>query len=410
MSGRKLSHFLSLLAILAFLLAACTPAAPQTTSEVQQPETTEAPAVSAEPIKIGGVFNLTGGQASNDVPALDGAKLAVKEINANGGVLGRPIEFIVHDGKTDITTVTNITTQLVEVDKVAAIIGLSDTTYVLAAGPSAQKAGVPFLTVWASGPIIPSTVGNCMFLTSYGDNVQAAAGAEYAYNTLGKKTAWLLINRGMDYTKLLGGYFKARFEELGGKVLLEDTYEIGDTDYSAQITKLKTLDPQPEMLYIAAGPDEVGVVVKQVREAGIMQPIVGGDGYDTPLLVELGGKDNANNVYFVTSVGLFAKSTKTDAFVSAYQTEYNKLPEVTSAALAYDAVYLMADAITRAGKDDPAAIRDALAETKGFEGVTGSISYPPDDGVPQKTVAIIQVIDGEFTPLEQVVPEKVPAP
>jgi branched-chain amino acid transport system substrate-binding protein len=214
----------------------------------------------------------------------------------------------------------------------------------------------------------------------------------------------------MDYTKLLGGYFKARFEELGGEILLEDTYEIGDTDYSAQITKLKTLDPQPEMLYIAAGPDEVGIVVKQVREAGILQPIMGGDGYDTPLLVELGGAQNTNDVYFVTSVGLFAKSPKTDAFVSAYQAEYSKAPEVTSAALAYDAVYLMADAITRAASTDPAAIRDELAATQGFEGVTGTISYPPNDGVPQKTVAIIQVIDGVFNPLAQVVPEKVPAP
>ena len=386
-----------LLFIIAAQLTACSGAASSTTA-------------SNEPIKVGGIFNLTGAQASNDVPALEGVKLAIKEINAKGGVLGRQLDLHASDSKTDVTTATNIATQLVQVDKVSAIIGFCDTTYVLAAGPVAQRASVPLITVWASGPIIPKVVGNFMFLVSYGDNVQAAAGAEYAYNTLGYHTAYLLINKGMDYTKLLGGYFKSRFTELGGQILAEDSYDLGDTDFTGQITRLKTLSPQPDMLYIAAGPDEVGTVIKQVREAGVKQPIVGGDGYDTPSLVELAGPQNADNVYYVTSVGLFAKSPMTAAFVAAYKAEYGKDPEVASAALGYDSVYLLADAIKRAGSSDPVAIRAALATTKDLEGVTGKITYPPGDGVPQKTVAIIKITAGKLEAVAQVVPEKVPAP
>jgi branched-chain amino acid transport system substrate-binding protein len=397
MYHKKRILLFSLLIVIAILFSACASPTPQASS-------------SKEPIKVGGIFNLTGAQASNDVPAMEGVKLAVKEINAKGGVLGRQLDLRASDSKTDVTTATNIATQLVQVDKVSTIIGFCDTTYVLAAGPVAQRAGVPLITVWASGPIIPKVVGNDMFLVSYGDNVQAAAGAEYAYNTLGYRNAYLLINKGMDYTKLLGGYFKSRFEELGGKIVAEDSYDLGDTDFTGQITRLKTLNPQPDMLYIAAGPDEVGTVVKQVREAGVMQPIMGGDGYDTPSLVELAGPKNANDVYYVTSVGLFAKSPLTEAFVKAFKDEYGKEPEVASAALGYDAVYLLADAIKRAGSDDPKAIREALATTKDLEGVTGKITYPPGDGVPQKTVAIIKVTDGKLEAVAQVVPEKVPAP
>ena len=176
---------------------------------------------------------------------------------------------------------------------------------------------------------------------------------------------YLLIDKGMEYTLLLGKYFKERFLELGGKVILEDNYQTGDKDFSAQITKLKGQKAKADLLYIAAGPDDVGTIVKQFRDAGIKTPIMGGDGYDTPLLVQVAGA-GAENVYFTTH-SLMDASLGTDAvkkFIAAYQAEYKIPPENAFAGLGYDTVKLLADAIKRAGSADPKAIRTALQATR----------------------------------------------
>src|SRR5262249_20447350 len=147
-------------------------------------------------------------------------------------------------------------------------------------------------------PKLPEQVGDMMFLACFGDNVQAAAGAEYAYANFGH-TAYLLIDKGVEYTTLLGAYFKARFTELGGTIVLEDTYDDSATDFSPQITKLQALAEQPSFYYIAAMPYNVGPVVRQLRDTGLTGPVMGGDGYDTPDLVSVAG-DAAENVYFST--------------------------------------------------------------------------------------------------------------
>jgi branched-chain amino acid transport system substrate-binding protein len=365
----------------------------------------------AQPIKIGAIYNLTGGMASLDVPASNGAKLAAKEINAAGGVLGRPLELVMYDGKTDAATIGNAATQLVESDKVAIMIGFTDSDMTLAAAPIAAKAGIVFLTSGATSPRLPEQVPEYLYMACFGDNVQAAAGAEYAYNTLKARTSYLLIDKGMEYTLGLGKYFKERFTELGGKIVLEDTYQTGDTDYSAQITKLKRLGTMPDILYIAAGPDEVGVIVKQFREAGLEKPIFGGDGDDTPLLVQIAGK-GADNTYFSTH-SLMDPQLGTEAvkkFIAAYQAEYGTAPENAFAGLGYDTVKLLADAIARAKSDDPKLIREALQNTTNLQGVTGVITYQPGSRIPQKGVTIILVKDGKFTLAAEVVPQSVPAP
>jgi branched-chain amino acid transport system substrate-binding protein len=248
-----------------------------------------------------------------------------------------------------------------------------------------------------------------MFLACFGDNVQAAAGAEFAYKKFGK-TAYLLIDKGVEYTTLLGAYFKARFTELGGTLVLEDTYEDKATDFSAQITKLKALEKQPDFYYIAAMPYNVGPVVKQLRDAGLTGPVVGGDGYDTPDLVSVAGTA-AENVYFTTHALMDAKNGTEGIkkFIEAYNKEYKTDPENAFAALGYDAVYLLADAIKRAGSTDAAAIQKALNETKDFKAITGSITFS-GSRVPQKGVTMILVKDGKFTLAEEIVPEKVPSP
>jgi len=367
--------------------------------------------VSAEMIKIGMIYNFTGAQASLDAPSANGAKLAAKEINAAGGVLGEQIELVTFDGKTDAETIGKAATQLVETDKVVAIFGFSDTDMVMAAAPIAAKAGIVFVTSGATSPKLPSQVPDYLYLACFGDNVQAAAAAECAVNKMDAKSAYLLIDKGMEYTLLLGKYFKERFIELGGSIVLEDNYQTGDKDFSAQITKLKKMATMPDILFISSGPDDVGTIVKQFRDVGIDNPIFGGDGYDTPLLIQIAGS-GAENVYFTTH-SLMELEGGTDAvkqFISAYQAEYKTPPENAFAGLGYDTLKLIVDAIKRAGSTDSAAIREALQATKDLQGVTGSITFQPGSRIPQKGVSIIQVKDGKFTLMSEWVPEKVPAP
>jgi branched-chain amino acid transport system substrate-binding protein len=363
-----------------------------------------------ESIKIGGGFALTGDESSLDLPAANGAKLAAKEINAAGGVLGRQIDFIVHDTKYDMSVTAQVAKQFVEQDKVVAVIGFTDTDSVLAAGPTIQAAGLPFITAGATSPKIPTQVGDMMFLACFGDNVQAAAGAEYAFKNFGKN-AYLLWDKGVEYTTLLGSYFKSRFTELGGTLVLEDSYDDKATDFSAQIAKAKALPQQPDFYYIAAMPYNVGPVVKQFRDAGLTAPIVGGDGYDTPDILSVAG-DAANGVWFSTHA-LMDSTGGTDGikkFITAYNKEYGHDPENAFAALGYDSVYLLADALKRAGSTDAQAIKKALEETKDFAGITGAITFSAGEHVPQKGVTLISIKDGKFTLGAEVVPEKVPAP
>jgi branched-chain amino acid transport system substrate-binding protein len=362
-------------------------------------------------IKIGMLYNMTGAQASLDAPSANGAKLAAKELNAAGGVLGKKIQLVAFDGKTDAATIGNAATQLAQTDKVVAMFGFSDSDMTMAAAPIAAKAGVVFVTSGATSPKLPDQVPDYLYLACFGDNVQAAAAAEYAVDALKAKTVYLLIDKGMEYTLLLGKYFKERFVEMGGKVVLEDNYQTGDKDFSAQITKLKGRKAKPDLLFISSGPDDVGTIVKQVRDAGVMSPIMGGDGYDTPLLAEVAGA-GSENVYFTTH-SLMDADLGTDAvkkFIAAYQAEYKNPPENAFAGLGYDTVKLLADAIKRAGSADPKAIRTALQGTKDLAGVTGAITYQEGSRIPQKGVTVILVKGGKFTLAQEVVPQKVPAP
>ncbi len=369
-----------------------------------------APGGAAGTITIGGGFALTGDESALDLPASNGAKLAVKEINAAGGLLGKQINFIIHDSQYKMDVTAQTAKQFVEQDKVPLFIGYTDSDSVLASGPTFQAAKIPFITVGATSPKLPTQVGDMMFLACFGDNVQAAVGAEYAFNTFGKN-AYFLWDKGVEYTTLLGEYFKSRFTELGGTIALEESYDDDATDFSAQITKIKALSTQPDFYYVSAMPYNIGPIVKQFRDAGIDGPIVGGDGYDTPDLLTVAG-DAANNVFFTTHA-LMDATGGTDGikkFIAAYKTEYGHDPENAFAALGYDTVYLMADAVKRANGTESAAVKKALEETKDFKGITGSVTFGPDIHVPQKGVTMIAVKDGKFTLGAEVVPEKVPAP
>lgn len=362
------------------------------------------------PIRLGALFCVTGGLASLDGPALAGAKLKVAELNAAGGVLGRKLELVILDGKSDAATIATATSQLVGSEKVPMIIGLSDSDHVLAMGPIGQKAGIPMLAVGATSPKLPAQVGDHLFMASFGDNVQAAAGAEYLLGKLGAKTAYLVYDTGAEYTTLLQEYFKVAFEKGGGKIVGTDTYKSGDTSFTAQITKIKAMKPAPAALYISAMPDEIGVIVKQLRQAGVKLPVVGGDGYDTPLLVDVGGAA-ADGVAFTTHSYMAPDGTATvKKFIAAYKAANKAVPENAFAALGYDAIGLAADAIKRAGSVEPAKIRAALAATTGYAGVSGTIGYSGGNRVPDKTVAVIGVKAKKLFLAAEIKPAFVPAP
>lgn len=356
-------------------------------------------------IKIGALYNVTGDQASLDGPSLNGAKLAVKEINEAGGVLGKQIELVTVDGQTDQTASTNGASKLVDQDKVLAIIGFSDSNYALAAGPIAQQAQVPFVTSGATLPSLPEQVGDYFFLAAFGDDAQAYAIADYAIKDMGAKTCYMLKDTAMDFTMNLAAFFVERFTAANGadSIILEDTFKTGDQDYSAQITRLKASKVQPDVIFVSSGPSDCGPIVKQLRAAGVDIPVLSGDGFDTPLLIELGG-EGAKEVYFSTHTCLTSDSPKVKAFVEAYTAEYGNAPENGFAALGYDSIYLVADAITRADSEDTTAIRDALAQTSGFETVTGTISYK-ESRVPEKSVSILKVENGAFVFIKEELPK-----
>jgi branched-chain amino acid transport system substrate-binding protein len=358
----------------------------------------------AKTIKIGGIFNLTGGQAGLDSPSLSGFKLAADEINAAGGVNNMQIEVVSFDGKSDPAITTSAVQEMIDQKKVKVVAGLSDTTYVLAAGPIAQKAGIPFVTSGATDPGIPNQVGDFMFMAAFGDNIQAYAAADFALSDLSANSAWVFTDTSSDYTLGLAKYFKERYTKKGGKVLLEDKYDgAGDVDFSTQITRLVSLKEQPKILFVSAQPDKAGIIVKQLRDMGVKTPVLGGDGYDSPDLVKLGGVPQTNDTYFTTHVALGNTNDTVQKFSKAYKAKYGNDPENAFAALAYDTMYLVADAIKRAGTDDSKKIRDAIASTNGFKGVTGTISYK-DSRVPLKSVTIIKVNNGKIEFVKEVTP------
>jgi branched-chain amino acid transport system substrate-binding protein len=365
-----------------------------------------ATAMAADTIKLAGLYNLTGGMSSIDAPALNGAKLQAKLINDAGGLLGgRMLEVIGIDTKTDQkATATGAKKALSK--GVVAGLGYGDTTFVMAAAPLFQAKGIPFVTSGATHPELPKWVGDCMFMTPFGDDDQSFAIADFTYNKLKARNVVVWTDNSMDFTKALSKFFKQRFKELGGKLVLEDFFMMGDKDFSAQIARLKAASPKPDAVFISAIPNEAGLTVKQIREAGLSLAIVSGDGFDTELVTTVPGPKLANDVYFSTHT--YREDTRPEvvAFIKAYEKEYGRPPENAFAPLGFDAVGLIANAIKKAGTTEKGALRKALAETMGYKAVTGEISYTRPSGVPMKAVAIIGVKNGKYDLLETWVPEK----
>ena len=348
---------------------------------------------SSDTINIGTVFNTTGYMAAYEQPAANGFQLAVDEINEAGGISGKKITYTTINAQSDAAQNASATTKLIDVNNAVVVAGVCEANLAITAGTAAQDAGVPFVTVGATLPDIPDRVGDGLYLAPYGDNTQAYALAEYAYNDLGLKTALALSK-----------YFKERFKELGGEIVLEDSYdENGYTDFSASISKVTALDKKPDLLFFSSFTDQAPIMLQQYRAQGLDMPVMSGDGFDSLTIAEIAGKD-ANNVYYSTHVNLDADSDVVTKFKAAYKEKYSTEPENAFAALGYDSAYLIKYAIENYidGDITSDSIKEAIGKVTGFEGVTGTISYENGSHVPTKSVSINKFENGEVVFLKNV--------
>lgn len=356
------------------------------------------------PITLGGLFNLTGRQAALDVPASQGAQLAVEQANAASPPLRRQVSLVTADGASDLMTVAQSARELLATHpRLCALLGFSDTDFVLATAPLAAKQKLPFVTSGATSPRLPKDVPTYLFMAAFGDNVQAAAAAEFASTDLKAKTAYVIYDESTEYTRLLQQYFITRFQEMGGQVIGTQSFSPGSVD------PLTLKAAKADVIFLSAGPQEALMGVRRLRTMGLGMPVLGGDGFDNNAWAE--AKD-IENVYFTTHVYLGEDNTRPSVvkFRQDYSARYPGTSPDAFAALGYDTVNLILSAIRAANSAEPEQIKDALAKTQGFEGVTGTISYAADSRVPTKTVSLVKVKDGKTSLVREIVPQSVPAP
>lgn len=385
----------SSLVLLALVAASCR--------EARQP----APGGGAREYVIGYAAALTGGLAPFDAPFKDGLEVAVQLLNAEGGIDGRiPIRLEVKDVKSDAALASQVAQELTD-QGVDLLITGCDVDLSIASGSVAQAAGIPAISSCATTPTVPQAVGEYMFLVSMGDNAQAAVDAEYAIEQ-GWDTAYVLGSPDTGYTAKLPEYFTEAYTEAGGRIVGEDTYSVGATDYSAQVAKIARLRPAPDVIFTPAYVPDSAVFMKQLRAAGVTIPVLSTDGNDSPLLIKVGGKAVEGMVF--TTHGFPTPGSPLERFYREYERIKGEPPESVFAALGGDLVAVVDAAVTKAGSTDPAAVRDAIDSLEDVQGVTGSITFAGQRGVPLKNVYLVKVEEGEFQLVESKIPAKVPAP
>ena len=342
----------------------------------------------AEEIVIGAVFGLTGDIATFGQSSKEAIEMAVDELNAAGGIDGRPVRVIFEDNKSLATETALAVEKLIERDNVVAIIGAIASTNTLAGAPIAQDAGIPMISGTSTNEAV-TQVGDFIFRACFIDPFQGRVAAQFALENLGAKTAAILTDVGSDYSMGLRDVFESYFTAGGGEVVRKEQFVVQDTDFSAQLTNIKAQNV--DVVYVPAYYNSVGLILAQAAEQGIEARFLGTDGWDSPTLFELAG-DAANGHFFTNHYSPDSDTPEVQAFIAAYGARYNgKIPDAL-AALAYDAFNMTVDAIKRAGSTEGSAIRDALAATQGFVGVSGTITMDENRN-PIKSAVIIEIKD-----------------
>jgi branched-chain amino acid transport system substrate-binding protein len=364
-------------------------------------------AYAQDKLVIGAAISKTGWDAPYDSPVMDGFAVAIDEINAAGGIAGKyKVEVITRDNRSDNAQNAIVTQDLVD-QGVNMLLATCDSSMVHATAQIILDAKLPAISTCSSSPTLPMTGKGYIFANAVTDNVQGAAQAEYA-NSQGYKNAYLLRSPDIEYTQM-PLYFKEAFEKLGGKVIGESIYALNQPDFSAEVTKIKALDPQPDVIVTSAFEPDFPAFIRQLRGAGVKIPVVCGDGIDSPTTFALG--DVVEGVVF-TSSGFAAPGSPMAAYQDKYKAKYGKAPESIMDALGYDLAKIIEAAVTKADSVEPEKIRAALADLENVQGATAVISYKGGNGTPTRPVNVLRIVDNKRTLVSQKAPDPaiIPAP
>jgi branched-chain amino acid transport system substrate-binding protein len=354
----------------------------------------------AEGIQIGFFGALTGPTATFAQSGRNGVTLAIEEMNAAGGVLGgKRIELLVEDDRGEAAEAASAVSKLITRDHVVALIGEQASSRSIAAAPIAQSYGVPMISPTSTNVEVTKK-GDYIFRACFTDPYQGAVLSEFARGNLQAKTAALLVDVRNDYSVGLAQAFRESFTKAGGRVVADQKYSEGDSDFSAQLTAIRPLDP--DVIVVPGYYTDAGLIARQAKALGIRAVLLGGDGWDSPKLTEIGG-EAVEGTYFSNHYSVDDPSPAVRQFVAAYKKKYGADPD-SIAALSYDAARLLADAIRRAGSTEGKRVRDALADTKDFSGVSGRITMDADRN-PIKPAVVLKVERGRFQFVTSIAPK-----
>ncbi|MBI3886535.1 MAG: ABC transporter substrate-binding protein [Opitutae bacterium] len=352
----------------------------------------------ADAIKIGEYASLTGKEAAYGETSHKGIVLAVEELNAGGGVLGRPLELITEDNQSKQGESATVVKKLISRDRVVAILGEVASIRSLEAAPVIQSAKIPMVSS-ASVNSKVTAVGDYIFRVCFVDSFEGNVLAVFARDRLRARKVAILTSVSNAYSVGMTRVFKERFLADGGTVVAEPKYSEGDKDFRAQLTAVKAAGA--DAIFASGYYTEAALICKQARQLGLSVPIFGGDGWDAPPLLEIGGAA-MEGTYFCAHYSPDNPSPEVQNFNRRYQARWGTLPDAW-AALGYDSARVLADAITRAGTTEPAKIRDALAASKGFPAVTGQITMDAHRN-PTKSAVILTIKDGQYKFVQTVAP------
>ncbi|MDP4146307.1 MAG: ABC transporter substrate-binding protein [Bacillota bacterium] len=343
---------------------------------------------SSDEIKIGVVLALTGDVSTYGQSGKNGLELLQEETNKNGGILGKKVKFVYEDSEGKPASAANATQKLIDNDKVVAIVGPLTSSECISAGPIAVQNKIPMVTGTGTNPKV-TDAGDYVFRTCFIDPYQGTVISNFAAQDLKAKTAAILFDNGNDYSKGLSEYFQKNFEQKGGKIIASETYNKGDQDFNAQLTKIKPLNPDVILLPDYYG--TVGVIAKQARAMGIKATFLGGDGWDSADLYKIGGTA-VEGSYFSDHYSPDNDSPEVVQFTKDYKTKYNTTPDAM-AVLNYDAGKVLLESIKAAGKTDGDSIKDALKKAD-VKAVCGEIKFD-DKRNAVKSAVIIKAEDGK---------------
>ncbi len=355
---------------------------------------------STDEIRIGEFGSLTGGTATFGISTHEGVLLALDEVNGAGGLLGKKVVVISEDNQSKPEESVTAVLKLIKQNEVAAVIGEVASSRSLAAAPQCQANGIPMLSPASTNPKV-TQVGDYIFRACFIDPFQGSTMAKFAINRLHAKRIAILTDTKNDYSVGLTEFFKATAKQLGAEIVAEESYAEGDIEFKAQLTEIKAATP--DVVYAPGYYTECALIARQARELGLEVPFLGGDGWDSPKTVEIGGKA-VEGTYITNHYSPEDQRPEVQKFIADYKARYGGKTPDAMAVLGYDAMHMMADAIRRAGSTDGAKIRDALAQTKNFSGVSGNISMDAERNA-QKDIVVLQIRDGQFRFVESIAPD-----